>query len=120
MKLAITFITLALVFYSYGVWSEFLSMRLKQWHVCLFWLGFVFDTAGTKLMYQMSEGFSFNVHGISGLIAIILMLLHAVWATVVVIRKNARALLNFHKFSRIVWFIWLIPFLSGMLMGMIR
>jgi uncharacterized repeat protein (TIGR03987 family) len=48
--LAITTITLALVFYSIGVWSERRSKSLKLWHVLCFWGGLLFDTAGTTTM----------------------------------------------------------------------
>ena len=46
------------------------------------------------------------------------MLIHAVWATLVLIKRDEKAIRNFHKFSLIVWFIWLIPYLSPMLMGL--
>lgn len=39
-------ITLALVFYTIGVWRERIAGRLKAWHLIFFWGGFVFDTTG--------------------------------------------------------------------------
>lgn len=45
---------------------------------------------------------------------------HAIWATVALFVKNERVLANFHKFSIIVWVIWLIPFATGMIQAMIR
>jgi uncharacterized repeat protein (TIGR03987 family) len=42
------------------------------------------------------------------------MFIHAVWAGVVLIRKNENAIQNFHKFSVLVWAIWLIPYFSPM------
>ena len=52
------------------------------------------------------------------MIAIILMMIHAVWATVVLVRKDDKAIYTFHRFSILVWVIWLIPFVLGMMMGM--
>ena len=49
---AISAITLALVFYSIGVWGEKLGGVLKKWHITVFWAGFVCDTAGTTLMEE--------------------------------------------------------------------
>lgn len=49
---------------------------------------------------------------------IILMLFHAIWATIVLIKKDEKARINFHKFSITVWLIWLVPFISGMIVGM--
>lgn len=66
------------------------------------------------------DGFQLNFHGITGLIAIILMLFHAVWATFVLIKNNEKAKTNFHKFSIAVWLIWLIPYISGAIFGMAK
>jgi uncharacterized repeat protein (TIGR03987 family) len=107
-------ITLALVFYSIGVWSERLQGRLKTWHLAFFWLGLVFDTWGTGLMLDMAGELTFDLHGISGGIAILLMLVHAAWASVVLLRRDQRAILNFHRFSLFVWLVWLIPYFSPM------
>ncbi|MFA9463132.1 MAG: HsmA family protein [Velocimicrobium sp.] len=116
---AIIFISLAFVFYSVGVWSEKLQKILKKWHLIIFWIGFVFDTLGTTLMGKIAKGgFTFNFHGITGIIAIVLMLFHAIWATKVLIKNNSVERNNFHKFSIVVWVIWLIPYISGAIFGM--
>lgn len=65
----------------------------------------------------VNSGFQLNFHGITGLLAIILMFLHALWATIVLIKNDEKAKSNFHKFSIIVWAIWLIPFVSGAIFG---
>lgn len=117
---AVIAINLALLFYTIGVWSEKKQGILKRWHLITFWLGFFFDTIGTTLMGTLvSDGFRFNFHGITGVLAIVLMLFHAIWATVVLVRNQESMKQNFHKLSIIVWFIWLIPFISGMLFGML-
>ena len=115
---AIISITSALIFYTIGVWSEKIQGELKKWHLAIFWIGLVFDTLGTTLMGKIANGgFQLNFHGITGLLAIILMLFHALWATVVLVKNNTKAKINFHKFSIIVWVIWLIPFVSGAIFG---
>jgi uncharacterized repeat protein (TIGR03987 family) len=105
-------ISLALIFYTIGVWSERLQGKLKAWHLVFFWLGLVCDTWGTGLMLELAGGLTADVHGITGVIAIVLMLIHAVWATIVLVRKDERWIKNFHKFSIVVWLIWLIPYFS--------
>jgi uncharacterized repeat protein (TIGR03987 family) len=120
MALSVILITLALVFYTIGVWSERLAGRLKGWHLAFFWAGFVCDTSGTGLMMEMSNANFYNVHGLTGLIAILLMLIHAVWASLVLARKDEKAILNFHKFSVVVWVIWLIPYFNGFIASMRR
>ncbi len=115
MSPAATFaITTALILYSIGVWSERLQGRLKPWHLGFFWAGLVFDTIGTGIMMDFVGGLTGDVHGVSGVIAIVLMLVHAVWATVVLRRRDEAMILRFHRFSIFVWLVWLIPYFSPM------
>ncbi len=107
-------ITLALVFYTIGVWSERISGRLKPWHLVFFWLGLACDTLGTGMMFEFAGGLTFDVHGLTGLLAIVLMFIHAIWATIVLVRKDEHWIQNFHKFSVLVWLIWLVPYFSPM------
>jgi uncharacterized repeat protein (TIGR03987 family) len=111
-------ITAALALYSIGVWSERIQGRLKIWHLAFFILGLICDTWGTGMMFEFVGGMAFDIHGISGLIAIILMFIHAVWAGVVLFRKDEQAIQNFHKFSVVVWVIWLIPYFSPMIFSL--
>ena len=69
-------------------------------------------------MFDFVGGMMFDVHGITGLIAILLMLIHALWAFVVLLKKDEKAITNFHKFSVVVWLVWLIPYFSPMFFGM--
>lgn len=113
-------ITLALVFYSTGIWAERIARLLRPWHVVMFWIGFAFDVAGTLLMHKMS-GQKMDLlepHTLTGQIALWLMLGHAVWATIVIWKEMTSMKVKFHRFSIIVWMIWLIPYFGGMLMGM--
>jgi uncharacterized repeat protein (TIGR03987 family) len=111
-------ITSALVFYSIGVWSERFAGKLKAWHLIFFWLGLVCDTWGTGMMFEFAGGMMFDIHGLTGLLAILLMFIHAVWATIVLVRKDERWINNFHKFSVVVWLIWLVPYFSPMFFAM--
>ncbi len=117
-RLPMIIISLALLFYSLGVWSERIQGRLKPWHLVFFWFGLVFDTWGTGLMIDMAGGLTFDIHGVTGVIAIVLMMIHALWASLVLIRRDEKAIRSFHKFSLAVWFIWLIPYFSPMIINM--
>ena len=116
--LSVILITFALVFYSIGVWSERLAGRLKGWHLAFFWAGFICDTTGTGIMFEMANAVLISIHALTGLVAILLMFVHAVWATIVLERKDEKAIVNFHKFSLVVWIIWLIPYFNGFLASM--
>lgn len=118
--ISVVAIILALVFYTAGVWGERFTRKLKVWHVVLFWLGFVFDTIGTTIMAQLAGKIDFDLHGITGVLAIVLMFCNAVWATIVLIKKDEKAIQTFHKFSIFVWLVWLIPFITGMIGAMAK
>jgi uncharacterized repeat protein (TIGR03987 family) len=120
VTIAIVTISLALVFYTLGVWSEKFAGRLRLGHLVFFWVGLVFDTTGTTLMSEIAGGWKVNFHGITGFLAILLMLSHALWATVVFIGRDEDKLKSFHKFSLLVWLVWLVPYLSGMVAAMLR
>jgi len=114
-------ITLALLFYSIGVWAEHLARYLKGWHVWAFWVGLFFDVSGTVAMELIQPGFDWaSSHTITGQIALWLMFAHAAWATRVVRQGNEKIRRQFHRFSLVVWGIWLIPYIGGMFLGMVR
>ena len=118
---AIVFINIACLFYTIGVWAERIQLRLKWWHTIFFILGFICDTIGTTAMSILSGSlFKLTFHGITGNIAILLMLFHAVWAVIVLLNRNERMILKFHRFSIFVWIVWLIPMLSGMIFGAVK
>jgi uncharacterized repeat protein (TIGR03987 family) len=119
---AIVIITLALVFYSIGIWGERIQGILKPWHAVFFGLGLAADATGTFLMTQIAavrrtdgiqaSGLS-SLMAVSGSIAIALMAVHLIWAVVVLIRNREQEKLTFHRFSLAVWVLWLITYLIG-------
>lgn len=113
-------ITLALVFYSLGVWAERISRYLKSWHVVAFWTGFAFDVSGTLGMHIMAGGLFdlTKMHTLTGQLALWLMFVHAFWATRVVRKGSEKTRAGFHRYSIVVWLIWLVPYIGGILMGM--
>lgn len=115
-------ITLALVFYSTGIWAERIARYLKPWHVIIFWCGFLFDVGGTSFMHMISKDpFNFmNMHTLTGQLALWLMFIHAVWASYVARKGTEKARIGFHKYSIIVWLIWLVPYFGGMYVGMAK
>jgi uncharacterized repeat protein (TIGR03987 family) len=113
---AITSILLAAVLYTVAVFGERRMHVLKPWHLGLFWCGLVFDTTGTTLMSQIAGGWKWDVHGVTGVLAIALMLIHSVWATIVMVLRKERALHSFHRFSIHVWALWMAALISGFVM----
>ena len=114
--------SLAFVFYTTGVWSERIQRDLRGWHVVLFWLGLASDGYATSLMRELvatGERAGF-VHTVTGVAAFGLMAVHATWATWVLFRGSREARAGFHRYSIVVWAIWLVPYFGGMIAGMAR
>lgn len=119
---AILTINLALVLYSTGVWAERVQRILKPWHVVCFGLGLASDATGTYLMTRIAatnlsngvpSGGLVVLMGWTGTLAILLMAVHFAWAVVVLLRNRTRELASFHRFSVVVWLIWLVPYFAG-------
>jgi uncharacterized repeat protein (TIGR03987 family) len=117
VRAAVLLMVAALTFYSVGVWASVLASRMRPWHAACFWGGFAFDTAGTDIMRQLAGGLHWSLHTATGAAALLLMLAHAIWATRVLIKGDERAVRGFHRFSVAVWAIWLIPFVTGLVLG---
>ena len=120
MTWAAVLITLALLFYSLGVWAERFARYLAPWHVAAFWTGFLFDLSGTWAMHQLAEQ-PFDLrqsHTLTGQIALWLMLVHAGWATRVAWKGSDAARRGFRRYSLAVWLIWLVPYFGGLYLGM--
>jgi len=115
MIIGIIFISLALVFYTTAIWSERYVKQLKKWMLVVFSAGFLSDLIGTSIMFfNATERFSLSIHTFSGYSALLIMLLHLIWAFLA-INKIGNYEKYFTKFSIIAWVIWLIAFTSGAL-----
>lgn len=118
---AIITITLALIFYTTGVFLERKDGVIKFKHLVLFALGLLFDITGTTTMSIIAIENPIKgiiLHQVTGVIAILLMLFHLIWGIWVYHKGSIKAKQNFHKFSIVVWLIWLIPYIAGMFLGM--
>jgi uncharacterized repeat protein (TIGR03987 family) len=118
LPFAVVGITLALVFYTVAVFWERRSGQLRWSHFVLFALGLVCDTTGTTLMTRLAGSWTWGLHSITGLAAILLMLAHTLWALWVLLRGSEQLRSKFHVFSIFVWALWLVPYLTGMVLNM--
>lgn len=121
---AIILITLALVFYTVGVWAERVQRTLKPWHAAFFGLGLAADASGTYLMSLIAEqnradgvesSILNQIMAVSGVVALALMAVHLLWAVIVLVRDRDDEKRRFHRFSVVVWAIWLVPYVTGAL-----
>lgn len=78
----------------------------------------VFNIGGQSACLKCLDAISQTQHHTAtGGVALLLMLAHAVWATIVLINRAERPIRTFHRVSITVWAIWLIPFVTGMILG---
>lgn len=114
------FFTLALIFYSIAIWSDYVRQHLEKWHVGMFGLGVLTDTVGTLCMYLHVGHLIFTAHSISGFAGLFLMMFHMCWGILVISSDSPTRQKVFHKFSLFVWFFWLISYISGVYIGLNR
>ncbi len=112
MLIAVTLITAALFSYSTAIWSEKFVKKLKLWMVVVFISGFLCDLSGTSMMYIEAGKINFNIHGLSGMTALVIMFLHLVWA-ILALKKRGKAQELYSRFSVYAWGVWLIAFITG-------
>lgn len=110
---AVSTILLAAVLYSVAVFAEHRAGVLRRCHVWVFWAGLVTDTTSTTLMSLVSGGFELSLHAVLGVLSILLMLGHTLFATIAVRRGDERVLQEFHKISLTVWALWMITLVTG-------
>ncbi|NCE73041.1 HsmA family protein [Odoribacter sp. Z80] len=117
---ALVIISMALIFYSVGVWSERIQGRLKGWHVVAFGLGVTCNFVGTAFMAESERltGHDNHLRAVIGSIAIFVMAAHAVWAFRVFRKGTTQAKHRFSRLGVVVWCIWLILYFVGMYLGM--
>lgn len=116
---AIIIITGALVFYSIGVIGEARRKVLRWKDIVWFGLGLIADFAGTMLMRQISQNgeqvlapWANTLMTISGTAAILLMLIHIIFALLVMFKFPSYKE-KFHKWSIVIYCFWLISYASG-------
>lgn len=126
---AIALITAALILYTIGVWTERRAGTLHGRHAALFAGGLAFDASGTFVMNRIAgdptiaatyAGPLSQVMVVTGALALVLMAAHLAWALAVLARGRASEKVTFHRFSTLVWAIWLVPYATGALSSAIH
>ena len=119
-----TAITLAMTFIGFtaGVWLVNKTKKLKPFHVILFWIAFCCACAGAGLLEITVGGgndIAENVRGISEIISLVIMFIYSIWATALTIIPDEKSRRIFVRDSRLVWKIWLVPFVLQIILGFV-
>jgi uncharacterized repeat protein (TIGR03987 family) len=119
---AVVHMNLALLFYTYAVFSG-RREGLHPKHLVVFGIGLFFDWLGTRQMnlYAMTYGKAPEWHNLSGLLSLLGMAFHFLLALVATLLHQAdRVNRTFHRVSLSIYSLWLVAFASGAISGMLR
>lgn len=119
---AVVWMTLALIFYT---WAVFSGRRegLHRKHLVIFGIGLFCDFLGSYRMNLVASAYGKapEWHNISGLASLSGMAFHFLLALVASLTSRAEAANHvFHRVSISIYSCWLIAFMSGAIAGMMR
>jgi uncharacterized repeat protein (TIGR03987 family) len=114
-------ITTALVLYTIAIWRNWRIKLLTTAQIVLLWCGLAADMLATQMMGLSIEGdIVWDFHTISGYTGLVLMAILAMTGSVAKWSGNEALLSSFHRFAIPVWIIWVISYLTGVIIGMQR
>jgi uncharacterized repeat protein (TIGR03987 family) len=122
LKIGITCMVLALIFYTYAVFSG-RREGLHSKHLVVFGAGLLFDYLGTHQMsiYAKAFGKAPEWHNLTGILSLAGMAFHFLLALAAsLIRKAERINHTFHRVSLTIYTLWCIAFTSGAVAGMLK
>lgn len=122
LAVAVAWMTLALVFYTWAVFSG-RKEGLHAKHLVIFGIGLLCDYLGTDQMnlYARAFGKAPEWHNLTGIASLAGMGFHFLLALVATCARRADAMNRvFHRVSLGIYSCWLVAFFSGALSGMMR
>jgi uncharacterized repeat protein (TIGR03987 family) len=117
---AVTLMMLALICYTYAVFSG-RRKGLGARQLVVFGLGLLIDAAGTCQMslYAAIHGKAPELHNLTGILSLGGMAFHFLLALVATATRKAEAVnRTFHRVSLTIYSLWLMAFLTGAFFGM--
>ena len=118
--LSVVLITLALLLYSMAVWLNWRSRRLTFAHIAIFWGAVTCDALATRFMGARVETIRWDLHTISGYLALGLMAGLTLWGTAALLQKRDDRLARFHRLAIPIWIVWGGTYITGVYLGIQR
>lgn len=118
--LSVVLITLALILYTTAVWLNWRSKRLTAAYIAIFWVAVMADAAATRMMGARVEQIRWDLHTISGYLALALMAGLTLWGTAALLTKRDEWQKRFHSFAMPIWIVWVISYATGVYLGVQR
>ncbi len=113
-------ITTALVLYTIVVWRNWQLKLLTTAQIILLWLGLAADALATRMMGLSVEVTTWDLHTISGYAGLALMAVLAVVGTWAKWSGGQALLTSFHRFAIPIWLIWVVSYVTGVVIGIQR
>lgn len=115
-------VTLALVSYSIGVITEQTKKVLTPLVMTFITLGIILDIVATALMIVGSPNSPFTIHGFVGYSALLVMLIDVflLWRFKLRNHKEERVSKGLHLYSRYAYSWWVIAYITGALLVMMK
>ena len=113
-------ITTALIVYSIAVWSNWRAKILSVAQIVLLWIGLAADALATRMMGLSVEETTWDFHTISGYAGLGLMAILAIVGSWAKLTSREDILRSFHKYAVPVWVIWVVSYLTGVVIGIQR
>lgn len=108
------FFFIALILYSVAIWSDRKAMELRPWMISVFALAVALDSLGTVLLCATAtDALRVNVHTVTGMASLLIMLAHFLWAFTAYWKSDAASAARFRRWSPWAWGLWMVSFLSG-------
>ena len=119
---AATIVTLALISYSIAILTEQKKKLVINRVLVFLTLGVVLDISATIMMIIVSENSPFTIHGILGHSSLSLMLIDAILLWRFRIRRGAGEVVSrgVHLYSRIAYIWWVLAYITGTMMVMMK
>ncbi len=123
---SIIFMSLALLLYSAGVFLERKDKEVWPRHAVLYGIALAFDIisvtiitvyAGLKTGDPIPTVITSNVNIIEELVGVVLLSVNVIWAIAVLREGTDKQLEIYHKFSLIIWVLWLAMYFLGLRTG---
>jgi uncharacterized repeat protein (TIGR03987 family) len=118
--LSVILITLALVLYGTIVWLNRRSGRLTAAMLVVLWIAVACDALATRFMGARVETIRWDLHTISGYLALALMAGLALLGTVALLRGRPQWLERFRTLALPIWVIWVGSYITGVYLGVQR
>ena len=113
---------LALLFYSLGIFKEQKGKHTTNAVLLFFTLGIITDITATVFMILGSKNGAFTLHGILGYSSLTGMLIDAIllWRHRLVKGADVQVSDGLHKYSRYAYTWWVLAFITGALLVLLK